>query len=359
MNQNLSRSRPMVELINEKCIRTAAKPKCILCGGEGRIIYSGQKDRLFEADGSWDFKMCLNRNCGLIWLDPMPIEEDLGKAYACYYTHATQNQVGRVGLPKRIYRLMRQGYCVGKYDYPARFGSFAIRMLGKLLYLFPIRRSEADAEARFLQSVSGGRLLDVGCGSGEWLAKMSGLGWQVEGIDFDENAVAVARQRGLDVRCGTLERQNFLSGVFDAVTLNHVIEHLPDPQNTILECVRILKPGGRLVIFTPNSSSLGHKVFRQDWRGLEPPRHLHLFSVQSLRFLLEESGFKNVAIHPQISKSVIYESMLLRRGQWDSFPKRQRIWPAEMFARFFNLGELCLSNWSPSVADCVAAVAVK
>jgi 2-polyprenyl-3-methyl-5-hydroxy-6-metoxy-1,4-benzoquinol methylase len=289
----------------------------------------------------------------------MPTNEELGKAYARYYTHTTRGQTGHVGLLKRVYRLMKRGYCVGKYDYPARFGSFATRMLGKLLYLFPIRRSETDAEARLLQAVPEGRLLDVGCGSGEWLATMCELGWRAEGIDFDENAVRVARQKGLDVRCGTLEQQNFPSGTFDAVTLNHVIEHLPDPKKTILECARILKPDGKLVIFTPNSSSLGHRVFRQNWRGLEPPRHLYLFSMQSLRSLLEKSGFKNISIHPQIAKSVIYESVLLWRGQMDSFPMPHRIWSAEMFARFFNIGEICLSNWKPSVADCVAAAAIR
>jgi 2-polyprenyl-3-methyl-5-hydroxy-6-metoxy-1,4-benzoquinol methylase len=359
MNTHSSHLQPTIELAYDGHIRTVARPKCILCGSGGQIIYSGQKDRLFGADGLWDFKMCSNHNCGLIWLDPMPANEDLGKAYARYYTHVQRGQTGHVGLLKRIYRLMKRGYCVGKYGYPACFGSFRIRMLGKFLYLFPIRRNDADAETRYLQSVPEGRLLDVGCGSGEWLAKMSELGWRVEGVDFDENAVKVARQNGLDVRCGTLEQQNFPGGAFDAVTLNHVIEHLPDPKRTILECARILKPDGKLVIFTPNISSLGHKVFRQNWRGLEPPRHLHLFSMQSLRSLLERSGFKKISIRPQIARSVIYESALLRRDQWNSFPMSQRIWPVEIFTRLFNIGEICLSNWKPSVADCVAAVAVK
>jgi 2-polyprenyl-3-methyl-5-hydroxy-6-metoxy-1,4-benzoquinol methylase len=359
ISMDLSHSHPFIELTNERLMRTAAQPKCILCGSEGQIIYSDQKDRLFGTDGSWDFKICPSRNCGLIWLDPMPAKEDIAKAYARYYTHTMRGQTGQAGLLKRIYRLMKRGYWVGKYNYPARFGSFAVRMLGKILYLFPIRRSETDAEARLLKAIPEGRLLDVGCGSGEWLVTMCELGWRVEGIDFDEDAVGVAKQKGLDVRCGTLEQQNFPDGIFDAVTLNHVIEHLPDPKRTILECARILKPDGKLVIFTPNSSSLGHKVFQQNWRGLEPPRHLYLFSMQSLRSLLERNGFKNISVHPQIAKSVIYESVLLRRGQLNSFPMSHRIWLAEIFARLFNIGEICLSNWKPSVADCVAAVAEK
>ena len=91
-------------------------------------------------------------------------------------------------------------------------------------------------------------------------------------------AVQVARQRGLEVDCGAVEDQRYPAAAFDAVTLNHVIEHVPDPLATVAECRRLLKPGGRLLMFTPNAGSLAHWMFGRDWRGLEPPRHLHLFA---------------------------------------------------------------------------------
>jgi 2-polyprenyl-3-methyl-5-hydroxy-6-metoxy-1,4-benzoquinol methylase len=346
------------EIADETRIRTAPSPNCALCGSDGQSLYLGQKDRLFGASGLWDVKKCRNRECGLMWLDPMPLKEDIGKAYANYYTHAGRESGQRAGLLKRILWQMKRGYHTAKYGY--RTGeSFLARCAGKLLYLFPIRRGEVDAEVRFLHAVPAGRLLDVGCGSGAWMVSMRKLGWQVLGVDFDENAVKVARLEGLDVRCGSLEEQGFSNDSFDAVTLSHVIEHVPDPVRTLAECARILKPAGKLVLLTPNGASLGHRVFRKYWRGLEPPRHLHIFSIESLTSILKLAGFTQVTVHPQIASTVLYESIRLWRGLGGSFRESRRNLPAWVFARLFAVLELCLVKVTPSVADCIAGVAVK
>jgi SAM-dependent methyltransferase len=292
----------------------------------------------------------------LIWLDPMPLPQDIGKAYANYYTHSTGDSSRRAGLLKQLYRLMKRGYWLGRYQYPV---SGPIKTLGKLLYLFPVRRNDMDSEARYLTAVPQGRLLDVGCGSGEWLLLMRELGWQAEGVDFDENAVKAAGQRGLEVGCGALEKQNYPDETFDAITLNHVIEHVPDPVGTLVECARILKKGGKLVIFTPNGASLSHKVFKRHWRGLEPPRHLHVFSFQSLPALFKRAGFLSVNLHPQIARSVICQSLLLRRGGAVSMSGSAPGRAAGVFASLFNLAEVICLNWDPAAADCVGAVAVK
>ena len=340
-------------------IRAVPCPLCILCGGEGRQVYSDQRDRLFGAGGSWNLKRCVDRDCGLVWLDPMPLSEDIGKAYANYYTHASRETSGRKGMLARVFAVMQREYLANKFGYGTGRRSFLMRSLGMLLYLFPLRRRGLDGDVRFLTARPGGRLLDVGCGSGDWIMFMRGLGWQVSGNDFDAIAVKTARSRGLEVECASLEQQNHPAGTFDAVTLSHVIEHVPDPVQTLAECRRILKPGGRLVLFTPNASSLSHRVFKQDWRGLEPPRHLHVFSTESMRPLLEHAGFQNISVRPHLARSVIYESLLLRRGRTSFASEAGRSWTAEAYARLFNLVELCLIQWKPSAADCVAAVAVK
>lgn len=344
---------------DEEQIRTRSCPTCALCGSTGELTYTELPDRLFGAHGRWNLKTCSNRECGLIWLDPMPLEADIAKAYVNYYTHAAESGPGRLRSLRRMYQIMKRGYYAGKYDYPA--GSFVGQMFGKLLYLFPMRRSEVDGEIRFLGAVPQGRLLDVGCGSGQWLGSMRELGWQVEGLDFDESSLRVARQRGLDVRCGALEEQCFPDAIFDAVTLHHVIEHVHYPVRTLTECARILKPGGTLVVCTPNSASLGHKLFKRDWRGLEPPRHLHLFSMQSMRRILEQVAFRRILIRPIIATSMIYESVLLQRAWTGSFPPPppRRIWPTWMLTRLFTVAEAGLTKWNPTVADCMAAIAVK
>jgi 2-polyprenyl-3-methyl-5-hydroxy-6-metoxy-1,4-benzoquinol methylase len=347
------------EPLESRTIRSVSCPRCILCAGEGREIYSEQPDRLFGAWGSWNLKRCINPECGLVWLDPMPLPEDIGKAYANYYTHVSRESGGRKGLLGRIFAGMQREYLANKFNYGTGPRSFLARSLGRLLYLFPVRRRGIDGDVRFLTARPGGRLLDVGCGSGDWIMFMRGLGWQVSGNDFDANAVKTARDRGLDVECASLEQQNHADASFDAVTLSHVIEHVPNPIQTLVECRRILKPGGRLVLFTPNASSLSHRVFKQDWRGLEPPRHLHVFSTESMRPLLERAGFRNISVRPHLARSVVYESLMLRRGRTASAPETRRSRSAEILARAFNLVELCLIHWKPSVADCVAAVAVK
>jgi len=256
-----------------------------------------------------------------------------------------------------LLKRMEDGYLAGKFGYVAAGAGATI--LSKLLFLMPVRRRGLEGEVRFLSAVSQGRLLDVGCGSGDWLASMRERGWQVAGTDFDENAVKVARQRGLDVVCGPLEQQHFADNSFNAVTLSHVIEHVPDPVAELKECLRILKPGGKLVLFTPNSASLSHKVFKRDWRGLEPPRHLHIFSMDSMRRLLEKAGFRQNSIRPHIAKSVITDSLRLRRAGKGQASGQRLGKGAELYARAFNLWEAILLKWRPTVADCVAAVATK
>jgi SAM-dependent methyltransferase len=169
----------------------------------------------------------------------------------------------------------------------------------------------------------------------------------------------VATKNGLDVALGSLEQQCYPSEHFDAVTLSHVIEHVPDPVGTLVECARLLKKGGKLVIATPNNASLGHRLFGRNWRGLEPPRHLHIFSPQSLRRTLGMAGFQNITIRPQVARSVILESFNLWRGAKDGAALTTQTRLGWLVTRVFNGVELCLVPWRSSMADCMTAIAVK
>lgn len=122
---------------------------------------------------------------------------------------------------------------------------------------------------------------------------MRELGWEVIGVEPDGQAVKVAQERfGLSVHEGTLEEVGFPDDNFDAITMNHVIEHVWDPIDTLRECRRVLKPGGKLVVITPNIESLGHRLFREAYLHLDPPRHLYLFSPRTLRICAEQAGLR-------------------------------------------------------------------
>jgi 2-polyprenyl-3-methyl-5-hydroxy-6-metoxy-1,4-benzoquinol methylase len=259
-------------------IRTAPIGKCHLCGSEGSPLYSGLSDPYFGATGLWSHKKCPNPKCGLIWLDPAPITEDLYLAYQSYFTHGTQDGVPSLG--SRI-----RGLCYSAYQ-----------SLHKIpATVFGLGTAKAEITSMFLGDMKPGKLLDVGCGDGKYLNRMRPLGWSVEGVDFDSKAVANAKvQYGLDLHCGNLQDANFSSEMFDAVTMSHVIEHLPEPLVLLKEIQRILKPGGRLVVTTPNSDSLGHQKFGSYWFGIDPPRHLKIYSPRTLRICAEKLGFKSI-----------------------------------------------------------------
>ncbi len=141
--------------------------------------------------------------------------------------------------------------------------------------------------------VSGGQLLDVGCGAGHFLDEMRGArGWQVRGVEPSAGAAQAAQDRGLDVYPGDLAAAGFPDGAFDAVTLWDVVEHLHDPQAVLSEVRRILRPGGALVLRTPSVDSLDARVFGSYWAGLDSPRHIAVFSCRTLARLLAAAGFR-------------------------------------------------------------------
>ncbi len=263
---------------------------CLLCGDEGEILYKGQRDRLFGVPGIWTLMQC--PGCQLVWLNPQPTPDDIGKLYANYFTHnkPNTNRNRNGGLRKAVKASILQS----SYGYRMDGSN---RALGSFLKCIDPLREIVGSSVRWLEAHEGGRLLDVGCGNGRFLDQMRQLGWKVTGVEPDGAAASVARENlGSQVFECSLEEAELPSGRFDAITMNHVIEHVPDPIGTLRECHRVLKPGGKLVVATPNIKSMGCQAFGAYWRGLEVPRHLHLFCPQSLCMAAERAGLEVQAI---------------------------------------------------------------
>jgi 2-polyprenyl-3-methyl-5-hydroxy-6-metoxy-1,4-benzoquinol methylase len=335
-------------------IRTEPRPCCALCGNRGSSLYAGLKDRLFGVSGLWDMKQCTASDCDLIWLDPAPVEDELYKAYTNYYTHLLVLNRKTTSSFRRFCAKTEHAYVRWRFGYPSAPSGFLSRSIGSLFF-----RWHSEGGSTFARYRPQGRLLDLGCGAGAYLLGMQSLGWEVEGIDFDLEAVAAARVHGLNVRSGCLEDQRYPSGSFNVIMMNHVVEHLTHPIETLREVLRVLKPGGVLLLFTPNTESLGHRLFGAHWRGLEPPRHLHLFSAASLRKALLMAGFENISIRPQIGSSLIYHSCLLCLGRNGVPTTALTRLSAHVLARSAAAVQLCLLPVSRSVSDCLAAVAAK
>jgi len=260
-------------------------PSCLLCNNEGVLLYNNLRDRLFDAPGIWALRHC--PNCDLVWLDPQPLPGELSKLYTQYYTHQVEK-----ASRKRLARLRN---IIKTSILQTCFGYFMEqnKLLGWFFSLISPFKEIVGGSILWLKAQERGRLLDIGCGNGQFLSRMRELGWEVVGVEPDPEAVHIAKEQfGLEVFEGSLEQVELPQNSFDAITMNHVIEHVPDPIGALAKCHRLLKPGGKLVIVTPNIQSLGSHLFGRYWRGWEVPRHLFLFSPKSLRMCAERAGLK-------------------------------------------------------------------
>lgn len=221
---------------------------CPICADVRRTPLHTGRDRLYRTTRD-AFSLIRCARCGMARLDPVP--EDLARFYPAGYWHR----------PTRLQEIYRR---LTIADHVA----FARRALG-----------------------AGRRVLDVGCGSGLFLNRLRAP--EGFGLDTSPRAAAVAREvYGVEVVVGDLARAPFRATAFDLITMFHVLEHLPDPGAYVEAARRLLAPGGRLVVQTPNLDSWQYRVFGPRWIGLDVPRHLCDFRARDLRRLLEDRGFR-------------------------------------------------------------------
>lgn len=292
-------------------IRTQPASKCFVCGTEGEVLYPFLRDRSFGAPGEWNLRRCPLSACGLIWLDPQPVPEDIGKAYATYYTH-NQPAPGASLVRDSVYAVWNS-YLRVRFGYRHGTGPAWRMLFAPLALLHPGGLDELDSAAMYLPApTSPAKVLDVGCGSGVLVARMKSLGWDAEGVEIDPGGVEAARARGVTVHQGQLADAQFPDNHFDAVHSAHVIEHVYDPVALLRECFRILKPGGRLVIITPNTSSWGHRLFGRAWLNLDPPRHLILFNARTLQVAAEKQGFRIERLDSTVRSAWVYGALSWR-----------------------------------------------
>ncbi len=297
---------------------------CPVCTGTHRELELNQlSDVTFGvAPGVWTLWRC--GDCGVFYLDPRPDEDSIQLAYADYYTHmpsAEPQPKDRTAWWRSAIGNSYRNWAFGTNRRPALPLGYLIAMLS------PHHAHRIGRERRGLDRVQSGlhRLLDVGCGNGEFLQLARQLGWRGYGIDSDPVARVLAREHGVILGSRIQELGESYNGVFDAVTLSHVIEHVHQPSDVLSHCYRVLRPGGYLWLETPNGKSVGYAVYGRYWRGLECPRHLVLFNRGALHACLEKAGFVDIKIRStnDVTAPMFYRSELARSGDVAERPTRQ------------------------------------
>jgi 2-polyprenyl-3-methyl-5-hydroxy-6-metoxy-1,4-benzoquinol methylase len=261
---------------------------CPLCGSQGDILFMNLTDRLYKSPGKWNLRKCKNQSCSLLWLDPRPNLDEVWKVYNNYYTHSDSS----ASLLYRFSRWIEEGYYSWAYGYKLNV-SVLQKLAGALIYILPTEKAEYDFNIMELDKKETGKILDVGCGNGFFISILKNRGWDVEGLETDLKAVEFCKSQGLNAKHGDLHTQNYPDNTFDAVALAHVIEHVYDPVNLVKEIYRILKPGGQIILATPNSKSwMFNEKFNSNWFSLHSPGHVQIFNRKNLCSLLESYGFK-------------------------------------------------------------------
>jgi 2-polyprenyl-3-methyl-5-hydroxy-6-metoxy-1,4-benzoquinol methylase len=134
------------------------------------------------------------------------------------------------------------------------------------------------------------RVLDIGCGFGESLGYHQARGCDVYGVEADANIRRVAEKYSYKVHVGLFDANLYELDYFDYVTADQVVEHITEPAKILSDIARILKPGGKVILSTPNSNSWGAKLFGRRWINWHAPYHLQHFSQQSFQLAAEKAG---------------------------------------------------------------------
>lgn len=247
---------------------------CNLCGAnQPRRLF-----RKFERDVS----QC--RNCGLVYAGPQRLTRE--ETWDRYNPNYFQQEY----LPSL-------GVINGKIDYDALTGRFA----RAIHHIRPFRKL--------------GTLLEIGCGAGLFLKIAERDGWQVMGTEVMEAGIEFARtQLQIPILQGVIEDLTLPTAAYDVVALFDVIEHLSDPYTTLKQILQLLRPGGWLMISTPNINSLSRRALGASWAVINPGEHLYYFSQDSLGQMLRRSGYGVVWFDLQYAPQGLYETMFPRHN---------------------------------------------
>ncbi len=279
----------------ERIFRTKMRKikECKICGGKNFTFLYKNYDKALNIKKFFNLVKCLR--CGVIFINPQPSFKELSLHYSKKY-YSLEKIKAREDSLKVKFRI----FLYNLYFNPNNKNYFL-----KIIF-YPFVNY-----LRGLKIAKKGRLLDIGSGSGQFLYEMRGFKMDLYGVEpgmFDKKS---SERNGLNIKKGDLISARFPPNFFDVITMNHVLEHVPNPTETIKEIYRILKKRGILIVAVPNYDSFAHKLFKKNWYQLDVPRHLFNYSTKILLSKLSQKKLKIKKIRynsrpTQFTKSLRY-----------------------------------------------------
>ena len=243
--------------------------RCCICDTEDAKPIAVGEDFEYRTSPDSFLAVCCQR-CGLVYLNPRPANHELSRIYPPDY-HAFEFSSERYGFVYKVRRKLE-----------------ARRLLSCCKGL--------DVQAR---------IIDVGCGDGFHLGLLREFGkpgWQVEGVDPSDRAVAAGQRNGLHIHHGTVQDLKLAQGSYDLAFMIATIEHVDNPFEVLTSVRSLLKPGGKVVIVTDNTNTFDFQLFStRYWGGYHFPRHWNLFNPGNMRRLAQKTQMEVEALTTIVS----------------------------------------------------------
>jgi len=251
------------------------------------------RDQLHGLPGLFNVVRC--RGCGLMRTNPRPTPECIGFYYPADYSPYETSRAdvapsNDVGAARRLVRSMVSG------------------------------------PSRAVPDIGPGRLLEIGCASGQFLLEMRNRGWHCDGIEFSEVAALRAAALGFRIHIGPVDGAPAPQVPYDLIVGWMVLEHLHEPIQTLKRLLEWTRPGGWIALSVPDLSALDFRVVGPDWYGLHIPNHLYHFTSRTATNLLRAAGWmpKRLLFHRNASTPLRSLAVLADRRGWSKLARRIR-----------------------------------
>lgn len=299
---------------------------CVACGSTQPVVIlwdSNFDHPDLRGKECFHYRLVKCIECGFVFVTPQPGSEVMSLLYPpSYYQHRQYRRTWTTRIKHRIARWRFSGYnglTASNDDILARALAMAVEWL--------TGRHVPFSMGIPLNLPKDAAILDVGCGGGEFLLALRDYGYcNLWGVDISDYAAEPLARAGIRFHAGDLSSAHLPLHSFDLIRMEHVLEHLSDPLETLRLCHSLLRPGGMIVLNVPNIDSLSFRLFGKSFAHLDLPRHLYHYSPTSLRGLAHRAGLcvRNV-------RTLAVWAVFARSANLHFQAKGRRFW-AKLFA---------------------------